>query len=225
MKVVSIGRRSSNEVVVRDPLVSREQHCLISEDENGRHFIFDANSTNGTYVNGSRIPNAVNIRLHRTDVVRIGNTVLPWQSYFKHGGHPGGAGGSGGSGNHGGDEGYGGYDGGDTLKEPTTIALQAIALVLSLAGLGCVVFVAVKIMSWGIFGLAFNYTTGIIGAGCGLVAIILAEVADYQEETDNTTMAKIAEWIGSACLFTVIAFVIIINVNPDLLNPFVNMFK
>ncbi len=217
MKTVSIGRRSSNEVSIKDPLVSRDQHCLITE-ENGCYYIFDANSTNGTYVNGSRIPNAEKIRLHHGDVVRIGNTVLPWQSYF------------------------GGRSeknppvsypqptplpqiGGDTTKESSTTALQAIALLLSLVGLGCIVYTAIKIMQWGIFGLAANEAVGLVGAVASLIAVILAKIADFQEETDNTTMSSIAEWIGSTCLCVIIAFVIIINVNPDLLNPFVNLFK
>lgn len=210
MKTVSIGRRSSNEVSIKDPLVTREQHCLITE-ENGCYYIFDANSTNGTYVNGSRIPNAEKIRLHSTDVVRIGNTVLPWQSYFKNGGN-------------------GGHTpppdpSPEKPKEATTTTLQAIALILSLIGLGCIGLVAIKLMAWSGFALIFNYSTGLIGIGCSLVALILAEIAEYQEESDNTTMASIAEWISSACLFAVVAFFIAWKINPDLLNPFVNLFK
>ena len=80
MKVVSVGRSSSNEVVVNDSLVTRERHCVITE-ENGMYYIFDASSKNGTFVNGNCIPHGTKIKLHHTDVVRIGNTVLPWQSY------------------------------------------------------------------------------------------------------------------------------------------------
>lgn len=213
MKTVSIGRRSSNEVSIKDPLVSRDQHCLITE-ENGHYYIFDANSTNGTYVNGSRIPNAEKIRLHHGDVVRIGNTVLPWQSYFKTSTPPPSSGG----GVDGGSD-----DGDDKTKQPTTTALQAIALVLSLVGLCCIGYVAIKIMSWGIIGYISKCTIGLVGAGCSLVALILAEIADYQEETDNTTMATIAEWISSGCLFAVAAFFIAWKINPDLLNPFANI--
>lgn len=214
MKTVSIGRRSSNEVSIKDPLVSRDQHCLITE-ENGHYYIFDANSTNGTYVNGSRIPNAEKIRLHHGDVVRIGNTVLPWQSYFNTGG-------------------YRGHINTPTpipspdpspVKpiEATTTTLQAIAFILSLIGLGCIGLVAIKLMAWSGFALIFNYSTGLIGIGCSLVALILAKIAEYQEESDNTTMASIAEWISSACLFAVVAFFITWKINPDLLNPLANI--
>lgn len=212
MKVVSIGRRSSNEVVINDPLVSREQHCVITE-ENNLHYIFDANSKNGTYVNGSRIPYGVKTRLHKTDVVRIGNTVLPWQSYFKKGDHV--------------DPPTSISSPGPSLpiqkEEATTTALQAIALVLSLIGMGLIAYVGIKISSWSIFGLAFNYTKGLIGAGCCLVALIFAKIAENQEQTDNTTMATIAEWISSLCLIAVVAFVIILNVDSDFLNPFANI--
>lgn len=202
MKVVSIGRRSSNEVVIRDPLVSREQHCLITE-ENGHYYIFDSNSKNGTYVNGFRIPNAVKTPLHRTDVVRIGNTVLPWQSYFKNKGHV--------------DPSKPTPTPDPSPQEPrgaTTTALQAIALVLSLVGMGCIGYVAVKVVRWSLWAFLSSNNTAIayMGAGFSLVALILSEVADYQEESDDTTMAKAAEWISSTCLFIVITFIIYIYV-------------
>lgn len=220
MKVISIGRGSTNDVVIKgDKFVSREQHCLITQDDDGHYYIFDAKSKNGTYVNGSSIPKATQTRLHCTDVVRIGNTVLPWQSYFKTS-TPSPSGGSSTSGGAGGPSGFGGSGGGGDNSQPTTIALQAIALILSLVGLCCIGYVAIKILSWGVFGYAFNYTTGLIGAGCSVVAYILAEIADYKEETENTTMATIAKWISSACFFTVVAFFIYWKMNPDFLNPF-----
>ena len=216
MKVVSIGRRSSNDVVIKDSLVSREQHCLITE-ENGHYYILDSNSTNGTYVNGSRIPSAVKTRLHRTDVVRIGNTVLPWQSYFKSGSK---------GGHHYSPIPSNSLDpSSDDPQEATTTALQAIALVLSLIGLCCIGYAAIKIMSYGIFGYIATNAIGLVGAGCSLIALILAEIAEYKEETDNTLMATIAEWVSSGCLFTVVAFFVYWHLNPDMLNPFRNMLN
>lgn len=218
MKVVSIGRRSTNEVVIKDPLVSRDQHCLITEEDNGLHYIFDANSTNGTFVNGSRIPNAEKIRLHKTDVVRIGNTVLPWQSYFKKSREV-----SSGSAStyvdSSSSSGSNWSSSSDDTKTSSTTALQAIALILSLVGLGCIAYVAIKTLSWGIFGYAFHYTTALIGAGCCLIALVLAAIASHKEESDNTTMATIAEWISSTCLIAVAAFFIYWKLNPNFLNP------
>lgn len=79
MKVVSIGRNPNNDVVIDDPLVSRH-HLQIIQNENGAIMLEDSGSTNGTYVNGQRINGRV--RLFAKDVVKIGDTVLPWRSYF-----------------------------------------------------------------------------------------------------------------------------------------------
>jgi pSer/pThr/pTyr-binding forkhead associated (FHA) protein len=51
--VVSLGRLSSNDIVVHDLLVSRH-HCVIRSDGE-QHMIEDLNSSNGTYVNGERV--------------------------------------------------------------------------------------------------------------------------------------------------------------------------
>jgi hypothetical protein len=53
--VLSIGKDRSNDVVIRDGLVSR-QHCVLSLDEDrGAVYVLDC-STNGTYLNGVRLP-------------------------------------------------------------------------------------------------------------------------------------------------------------------------
>ncbi len=83
MKIVTIGRSTSNEICIQDPLVTRVAHCQITQDDNGNFRLIDTNSTNGTYVNGIRIQGEV--RLNRSDIIRIGNTTLPWQSYFVSG--------------------------------------------------------------------------------------------------------------------------------------------
>lgn len=51
--VVSIGRRSANDIGLRDRFVSRH-HCMIRHDGQ-QHIIEDLNSANGTYVNGERV--------------------------------------------------------------------------------------------------------------------------------------------------------------------------
>lgn len=218
MQVISVGRSSTNDVVIKgDDFVSRDQHCLITK-ENGTFYIFDANSKNGTYVNGSRISKATKMRLQEGDIVRIGNTVLQWQSYFEKERDA----------NQEVNVAINNVVNGKSSEpkpEATTLILQAIALALSLVGAGMIVYVAIKILSWGILGYAFNYTIGLVGAGCSLVALILAEIADSQEKTDNTTMAIIAEWISSICLIAVVAFFITWKVNPNMMNPFSDVFK
>merc|ERR1719157_472571 len=52
---VTIGKEPTNDVVVKDPLMSRS-HCIIELDrEKGCVYAIDA-STNGTYLNGKRLP-------------------------------------------------------------------------------------------------------------------------------------------------------------------------
>ena len=85
MKIVTIGRDENNNVVIDDPLVTR-MHCQIASDNHDGFYLIDNNSTNGTFVNGMRVSPGVKTALNRTDIIRIGNTTLPWRSYF---GQPG----------------------------------------------------------------------------------------------------------------------------------------
>jgi len=78
MKVITIGRDLENDIVVNDSKASRHHLQIICE---GGHFrIVDFNSTNGTFVNDQKISGE--IALFPNDIVRIGNTILPWQTYF-----------------------------------------------------------------------------------------------------------------------------------------------
>ncbi|MBR4488406.1 MAG: FHA domain-containing protein [Bacteroidales bacterium] len=79
-KSIRIGRGQNNDVFINDPAVSLN-HCEISQDDNGEFRITDLNSTNGTYVNGTLLLNP-NTLLRENDIVRIGNTALPWKNYF-----------------------------------------------------------------------------------------------------------------------------------------------
>jgi len=79
MKVITIGRDTDNDVVVSDSKVSRHHLQIISDGCSFR--IVDFNATNGTFVNDRKISGET--ALYANDIVRIGNTVLPWQSYFR----------------------------------------------------------------------------------------------------------------------------------------------
>ena len=80
MKVITIGRDiNSNNIVVDDHKVSRI-HLQMVLDDSGNYSVVDLNSTNGTFVNGQRITGEVPLKV--TDELKIGDTVLPWQSYF-----------------------------------------------------------------------------------------------------------------------------------------------
>jgi pSer/pThr/pTyr-binding forkhead associated (FHA) protein len=52
-RVVNIGRRLGNHIVIDDPRVSRS-HAQIRALR-GRYVLFDLNSTGGTFINGQRI--------------------------------------------------------------------------------------------------------------------------------------------------------------------------
>lgn len=81
MRILKIGKSSHNDVVINDPYVSGS-HCQIIQDDQGGFTLIDTNSTNGTYVNG--VQRRGEIRLNPSDIVRIGHTNLPWQSYFNN---------------------------------------------------------------------------------------------------------------------------------------------
>jgi aspartyl protease family protein len=79
MKVVTIGRSADNDITVNDGKVSRH-HLQIIRDETGNFRAVDFGSTNGTFVNDRKISGE--IVLSYNDAIRIGNTNLPWRSYF-----------------------------------------------------------------------------------------------------------------------------------------------
>lgn len=82
MKIITIGRNENNDIVIDDPLVTRMGHCQIVSDDYDGFYLIDNNSTNGTFVNGMKVGRGVKTALNRTDIIRIGNTTLPWRSYF-----------------------------------------------------------------------------------------------------------------------------------------------
>ena len=81
MKIITIGRELGNDIVIGDSYVGRH-HLELIRDDAGHYFVRDLNSTNGTFVNGQRIIGEVPIDEH--DIIRIGNTTLPWISYFSN---------------------------------------------------------------------------------------------------------------------------------------------
>ena len=66
----SIGRSTSNHVVLTDDKVSR-RHAMINAQGHGEFWMVDLGSSNGTYVNGRRV--AQPCRLNEGDVLEIGN--------------------------------------------------------------------------------------------------------------------------------------------------------
>ena len=56
-----IGKRPSNDLVLQDALVSR-RHCAVIRDNQGKYFLRDLDSRNGTFVNGHRVEADVMLR-------------------------------------------------------------------------------------------------------------------------------------------------------------------
>lgn len=83
MKAISFGRSSSNDVVINDPMVSSNFHMKLVISDDGKVKVVDCNSTNGTFVNGRKVPGEVYI--NKGDIIRIGNTMVPWENYVNAG--------------------------------------------------------------------------------------------------------------------------------------------
>lgn len=58
-KLISIGRDPSNDFVLDHPTVSRHHARIVSKE--GKHIIYDLNSSNGTFVNGNRVINSLDL--------------------------------------------------------------------------------------------------------------------------------------------------------------------
>ena len=71
---ITIGRDSDNDVVVDNKLASRH-HALIQKIKDA-YFIKDEESTNGTFVNGVKIPAGKYVKLNKDDKITIGNMTL-----------------------------------------------------------------------------------------------------------------------------------------------------
>lgn len=176
MKVISIGQSSSNDICIHDGFVSRK-HCQIIQDDRGNVTIVDTNSKNGTYVNGIKLHGPV--KLNKSDIVRIGNTTLPWKDYIKD----------------------------PFLPPPPSnqkFGLGTVALIASLIGAVLLIYVVVLIMKWGIFALIGKASTfAIISLVMNILALVLACIANVNDYKDEDA-ANIAEAISGFCLVALI---------------------
>ncbi len=68
---ITIGRSPSNNIVIENKLASRN-HALIQKIRD-EFFIKDMGSTNGTFLNGIRIPTDKYVRIRNGDKITIGN--------------------------------------------------------------------------------------------------------------------------------------------------------
>ncbi|HEX2899952.1 MAG TPA: FHA domain-containing protein, partial [Bacteroidia bacterium] len=80
MRLLHIGRATSNDIVIADTTVSR-QHAQLMIDDGGQVTLIDLSSSNGTFVNGRRISSPT--RLDPTDIVKVGEYLLPWRQHVQ----------------------------------------------------------------------------------------------------------------------------------------------
>lgn len=74
----SVGQTRNNDIVIRDVSVSKS-HAFFEDDGNGGFILQDARSTNGTFVNGRRVPRSgmgEPVPVRTGDLLRFGTVEL-----------------------------------------------------------------------------------------------------------------------------------------------------
>ncbi len=66
--VTTIGRSNDSDIVLQDKYISKD-HCRIVKDE-GLYFLEDLESSNGTYLNGEEVLDAVELK--NRDIILVG---------------------------------------------------------------------------------------------------------------------------------------------------------
>ncbi|MCC5944943.1 MAG: FHA domain-containing protein [Bernardetiaceae bacterium] len=77
-KKLYIGKAATNDIVLQNRYVS-DVHAVLHLRQD-KVFITDTGSTFGTYVNGKRIENS--LQIYTTDKIKIGNLLLDWESFI-----------------------------------------------------------------------------------------------------------------------------------------------
>jgi ABC transport system ATP-binding/permease protein len=75
-KTLTIGRSSENDIALDHPAVSRVHARISKREADNAYVIEDLGSTNGTFVNGERIVQAVPLK--KGDIIRIGSVKLTY---------------------------------------------------------------------------------------------------------------------------------------------------
>lgn len=78
-RTISIGSGADNEIVIDSPYVSKK-HATISALKNGDYYIKDQGSSNGTFVNDTKV---VAKNFKKTDFIRVANNRIP-DNWFLH---------------------------------------------------------------------------------------------------------------------------------------------
>src|SRR5512139_4091570 len=74
-KTMVIGRGSECEIPMLDSSLSRA-HAQVSKKGNGRSYITDLNSTNGTYLNDQKLMPGKTFEVKNGDLLKMGNIIF-----------------------------------------------------------------------------------------------------------------------------------------------------
>jgi pSer/pThr/pTyr-binding forkhead associated (FHA) protein len=77
LEPITIGRASTNQVVLRDPSVSSRHAIIALKDQ--AYWVADTGSTNGTMLNQQRLVPQVPLKLHPGDTIRLGNITCTYE--------------------------------------------------------------------------------------------------------------------------------------------------
>ena len=82
MRLIKIGRSNENDIVLENDSKVSRFHAELFHDNDGKTFITDLSSANGTFVNGKKIKGTH--LLKNLDVIVIGKSdPIPWKDQFK----------------------------------------------------------------------------------------------------------------------------------------------
>lgn len=195
-KIVRVGRASENDIVLKNDRKVSRYHFQIDELFPGVYELTDLNSTNGTFVNGRNIGKSCSLK--RGDIIRIGDTVVPWMKYFVQ------------------DAPGGNFpDPKTAIRHPVEVPqenksrkLGLVSFVISLVG--TVVF------GLGVFLIFSSFWTVISGVRLAIVSIVLhiaaeifAGIADAIEEDEKDVNFAILTKIISGIQLGLVAFFLI----------------
>lgn len=76
-KIIKIGKKSDNDIVINDKTVSR-YHAEIQVADDNSYLLKDLNSTNGTIINSMKVKEAF---LSQGDLIEVGETKIEFQTY------------------------------------------------------------------------------------------------------------------------------------------------
>lgn len=224
-RIITIGRSSKNNLPVNDPKASR-LHCRIECNDNGTMILEDMGSTNGTFVNGRRIGRRVPLR--HGDVIKIGNTCVPWEKYLDDSGKMGTETGIGTEVGTGPSSIGGPNTGGGELGSEKASTIPLVIFFCGLAAFGLIVYIIVNYFTSFAtrIGVAFGgeqalltlfphylrgwyFTSGQLFPLIAAVVLgILTNIIDFMTGEKDNKLTSAGQWLGDVGASIGVAFII-----------------